>query len=463
MTVEQITTTNRDMYQNVSDSSSLALLEKAEGGKVTLKQISKALDEFKRLYKAGIASPAEIMTLHRAYPNDETFKKEAENFEKENSEPVVLGGPASVELVDREGHLITTVALEKAFDNYMKSFRTRNTMVLHSDVQIGWALPAYINKAGQIFKSGVNDKGLFFITEMRNDTKISDRVKQQIEEGKLKSYSIAGSATKMQNMNKGLQSYMQVDDLELAEVTVCEKGVNQGASFDLLKSDNPAQGSCADGSCLNKSTSKSREDITMILKSNGNIDFTQTFFNWVSKESSDPLVGNKAFAVLENYHGRERIHHNLLDEQGFPKELESEFGRYTPVMENPNYPPWVVNEAGSEGGPIRYDEALTPPKAVLPVLPVTKSFLNWIEKQGKETDAFAIATAQAKKEGYDDFSEGSEGREKRNKIAEDIKGMSDKDLEKWILPALAGAGVGALLTSDKTREDTEKLKLKDKK
>ena len=91
MTAEQITTTNRDMYQSVSDNASLALLEKAEGGKVTLKQISKALDEFKRLYKAGIASPAEIMTLHRAYPNDETFKKEAIKFEKESTEPVVLG------------------------------------------------------------------------------------------------------------------------------------------------------------------------------------------------------------------------------------------------------------------------------------------------------------------------------------------------------------------------------------
>ena len=41
----------------------------------------------------------------------------------------------SIELVDREGHLITTNALGKAFDKYMENFRTRNAMVLHSDVQ----------------------------------------------------------------------------------------------------------------------------------------------------------------------------------------------------------------------------------------------------------------------------------------------------------------------------------------
>ena len=389
MTAEKIITNNRDMYQNVSENSSLSLLEKAEGGKVSIKDISKALDEYKRLYKAGISSAAEIMTLHRAYPDNEVYQKEARKLEKREIEPVVLGGPASVELVDREGHLITTDALGRAFDNYMKSFRTRNAMVLHSDVQVGWALPAYINKSGQIFKSGVNENGLFFITEMRNDTKISDRVKEQINEGRLKSYSIAGSATKMQNMTKGLQSYMQVDDLELAEVTVCEKGVNQGASFDLLKSDKPAQKSCADGSCLTKSAPKPIE--------NG--------------KASDPLVGDKMFAVLENYRGREKEHHNQLDRQGFPKELDPEFARVTPVMENPNYPPWVVGEAGSNLGPKRYEGSS---------LPVTKAFLSWMQKRDKG-DAFAIATSQAKKEGYDDFSEGSEGREKRNDLAEKLK------------------------------------------
>ena len=207
---------------------------------------------------------------------------------------------------------------------------------------------------------------------------------------------------------------MQVDDLELAEVTVCEKGVNQGASFDLLKSEQPAQKSCADGSCLTKSAPEPREEINMVLKSNGNVDFTQTFLGWLSKENgkaTDPLVGDKMFAVLENYRGREKEHHNQLDRQGFPKELDPEFARVTPVMENPNYAPWVVGEAGSKLGPKRYQGGS---------LPVTKAFLEWMEKRDKG-DAFAIATAQAKKEGFKDFSEGSEGREKRNELAEKLK------------------------------------------
>ena len=218
-------------------------------GKVTIKNIEKALDEYKRLHKAGISSPAELLTLSRAYPDDSTYTKALKKMGISDDDKLVIGGPASIELVDREGHLITTDAMSKAFDKYMDNFRTRNAMVLHSDVQVGWALPAYISKGGQIYKSGVSGNGLFFITELRNDTKISKKVAEQIHSGKLKSYSIAGSALKTQNIQKGLTDVMQVDELELAEVTVCEKGVNQGASFDIIKS-SQSHRTCIDGSCL---------------------------------------------------------------------------------------------------------------------------------------------------------------------------------------------------------------------
>ena len=231
----------------IKSSGVLALLEK-QVGQTTMEDIAGALDEYLRLFKAGFASAAEILTLSRAFPNNEEFSQAASRLE---NPPIVVGGPASVEMIDREGHLITTNALTKAFDKYMSNFRTRNAMVLHSDVQVGWALPAYISQGGQIFKSGVNEQGMFFITEVRDDTRIAKRVVEQINEGKLRSYSIAGSALKTQSMQKGLMPYMQVDELELAEVTVCEKGVNQGANFDILKGLSiPPTSTCIDGSCL---------------------------------------------------------------------------------------------------------------------------------------------------------------------------------------------------------------------
>ncbi len=407
-------------------------------GRVTMKVITSALDEYKRLHKAGIASPAELLTLSRAYPDNKVYTTALKKMDIADDDKLVIGGPASIELVDREGHLITTSALAKAFDKYMENFRTRNAMVLHSDVQVGWALPAYISKSGQIFKSGVSGNGLFFITELRNDTKISKKVAEQIHSGKLKSYSIAGSALKTQNIQKGLQDVMQVDELELAEVTVCEKGVNQGASFDIIKSGEAHIGTCIDGSCLVKADEDDESDekqftkeevsyqeategqqkhgfncgtcdhflkdsggcslvtgsiqanywctkhsgnthegpsddepvqkqeVNLIMKQDGNIDFTKSFLEYVKKEM--PQDGIEAFPVLYNTQARQEEHHRLLDRYGFPQEVEPEFARNTPVIEDDpspmghSYVPWAVNEAGSNLGKRFYDDALTKPQ-----------------------------------------------------------------------------------------------------
>ena len=381
-----------------TNDTPVMFLEKAVNGQVSMKEISGALDEYKRLYKAGIVSPAEMLTLSRAYPDNVTYSKELKKMNVSDDDHLVIGGPASIEMVDREGHLITTNALDKAFDKYMANFRTRNAMVLHSDVQVGWALPAYISKSGQIFKSGVNVDGLFFITELRNDTKISKKVAEQIGSGKLKSYSIAGSALKTQNIQKGLQDVMQVDELELAEVTVCEKGVNQAASFDIIKSDEAPTSTCIDGSCLVKEDQDDeepdqekleKEDVNYQEATKGQLDAgfncgTCTFFNkeeqscsivlgkieseyWCSKHSDNTHNGNgfqkgvnlvmnenneidfmksfmnfmqkedldeMQFATLYNTQARQDEHHRLLDRSGFPTEVEPETARYTPVIED---------------------------------------------------------------------------------------------------------------------------------
>jgi len=532
---------NKELYSWNSDDAEIVLLEKAEqSGRTTMEDIADALDEYKRLWQAGIASKGETMTLARAFPDAPEYTEAVGTFG--DTEPLIVGGPASVELIDREGHMITTNALQRAFKRYMANFRTRNAMVLHSDVQVGWALPAYINKSGQIFKSGVDTKGLYFICEIRDDTKIAGRVQEQINQGKLKSYSIAGSATKTQNMQKGLMPYMQVDEMELAEVTVCEKGVNQGAGFDLLKSTYKPTDSCIDGSCLIKLEKREEElhdpinlEVELMEKENGDIDFVKSFESWrkiqksedcpcnefghdsietftdILAKAKDPLH-DKSFTTLQNFEGRTEEHHQLLREYGFPSEQPAEGSRYTPVVEVDtndwgipinNRPPWIVNEAGESLGD-RLDEdspdysksAQAKAKEAAEraghpwysaEIPVTKQFFNYMDDvTGVEVPAdfqrqaysqpydgeknlpitswlkdtstddeekpahqfekscgcetcfqkltdyrgtfqktvenpFAVATAQAKEKGHEDFSEGSKGDKLKDKIAEALK------------------------------------------
>ena len=353
-------TWSKALYQFVEDDAEILPLEKATDGRTTIQEIGEALEEYKKLFKAGIASKAEILTLSRAFPDSPEYTEAAKPFL--DGEPMVVGGPASVELIDREGHMITSNALKKAFGNYMKSFRTRNAMVLHSDVQVGWCLPAYISKGGQIFKSGVDDKGLFFVCEIRDDTRIAKRVMEQVNDGKLKSYSIAGSATKVENVQKGLVPYMRVDDMELAEVTVCEKGVNQSASFDLLKAEEDDE----EKEELKIKIPELKKEL--FFKSNEDIDFLTTFVNYndtIINKAKDPLSAKESFTTLHNYAGRVVEHHRLLDEMKFPSEQPIDAMRYTPTVEgetdekgnviNPRQP-GQVNEAGQHLGD-RLDEA----------------------------------------------------------------------------------------------------------
>ena len=344
----------------ISEDATVSFLEKAQAGKTTLEDIADALDEYKRLHDAGLASPAEIITLARAYPTNKKFTDEADGLdEDEDVKPMVVGGPASVELVDREGHLITTDALKKAFKKFMKNFRARNVMVMHSDVQVGHALPAYISKSGAIFKSGVDDNGLFFISELRGDTRISKRVRDQIIKGGMSSYSIAGSATKSKDIKKSDGSnVLQVDDMELAEVTICEKGVNQGAHFELFKGDKPS-GSCADGSCL---TSHAPTPSTVITIAKEDIpSYTEMFNDWISKA---PMVGGAAGKT--------------------PKSVT---------------PPASANVTGGIGMPVKMS----------------------MEKKKEKVNPYAIATAMAKKKGFKNFAEDSKGDKYRDKITEGIK------------------------------------------
>lgn len=106
----------------------------------------------------------------------------------------------------------------------------------NSDVQAGWPLRVWINNDGEIYKSGVDDRGLYLVSEVRPDITIANKVEKEIEAGIIRSYSIAGSALDKSVETKGGRVIMVVNDLELAEISFCEKPVNQESNFDIIKS-----------------------------------------------------------------------------------------------------------------------------------------------------------------------------------------------------------------------------------
>ena len=151
---------------------------------------------------------------------------------------LVVAGYASVELVDKQGDLITRSALKDAFDGFMKGEKYRNVQLAHSNIQVGEVIDSYIDSNGRMWKSEVDDTGMFVVVKLRSDIEKAREVAAEIRKGNLRGFSIGGQAFKRvrkSDMEKG--DYQEISKMELHEVTICEKGINPEAQFRILKED----------------------------------------------------------------------------------------------------------------------------------------------------------------------------------------------------------------------------------
>ena len=153
-------------------------------------------------------------------------------------EDLIVAGYASVELVDKQGDLITTGALDEAFNKYMDNAQCRNVQLAHSNIQVGEVVPEYTDSSGRLWKSEVDDSGMFVVIRLRNDIEKAREVASEVRKGNLKSFSIGGQAfERVSKSSKERGSYREIRRMELHEVTICEKGINPEAQFRILKQD----------------------------------------------------------------------------------------------------------------------------------------------------------------------------------------------------------------------------------
>jgi HK97 family phage prohead protease len=151
---------------------------------------------------------------------------------------LIIAGYASVELVDKQGDLITTGALNKAFRKFMSDPSFTNVQLAHSNIQVGNVVKSYTDSNGRVWKSEVDDTGLFVVIKLRNDIEKAREVASEIRKGNLRAFSIGGQAFKRVNKSDGMRgSYREIQDMELHEVTICEKGINTESTFRILKED----------------------------------------------------------------------------------------------------------------------------------------------------------------------------------------------------------------------------------
>ena len=174
---------------------------------------------------------------------------------------LVVAGYASVELVDKQGDLITMEALKDGFRKFMQEPKYRNVQLAHSNIQVGEVVPSYTDSEGRLWKSEVDDVGMFVVIQLRDDIEKAREVAAEIRKGKLRGFSIGGQAFKrVRKSDPKHGDYQEISKLELHEITICEKGINPEATFRILKQDGEMQNNTKE-----KVTKMTEEDMTAQL------------------------------------------------------------------------------------------------------------------------------------------------------------------------------------------------------
>ena len=157
---------------------------------------------------------------------------------KASNDDLMIGGYASIEMVDKQNDLITLKALNEAVKKFMEHNKFRNVMTNHSNVQVGEVVESHRDSNGKLWKTQVDDVGFFVVIKLRDDIEKAKEINRGIRKGSLRSFSIGGQALqKVKKHHDDLGEYSEISKLELHEVTICEKGINPEARFDILKED----------------------------------------------------------------------------------------------------------------------------------------------------------------------------------------------------------------------------------
>jgi hypothetical protein len=160
----------------------------------------------------------------------------------------VIWGPASVEVVDKEGDLIEASALSEALPQLLKRARLS---LEHSDQLVGKILekfeteqPVSVTVGDKTFErsefptdvmdmEGI-EPALYVAGKVWDDSRQARETRRKIESGEIDSYSISGEALVTRTKVDNGEAYDEIVDMDLSAVTLCEEGMNQKAKFGLV-------------------------------------------------------------------------------------------------------------------------------------------------------------------------------------------------------------------------------------
>ena len=254
---------------------------------------------------------------------------------------LVVAGYASVELVDKQGDLITMEALTDGFRKFMQEPKYRNVQLAHSNIQVGEVVPSYTDSEGRLWKSEVDDVGMFVVIQLRDDIEKAREVAAEIRKGKLRGFSIGGQAFKrVRKSDPKHGDYQEISKLELHEITICEKGINPEATFRILKQDGETENT------EKKVRKMTEEDMTaqlgdVLSRLEGRLDAMEKGMPPQLKEAMKDKKDDKAM-------DEKKDEKEAMDEKKEEKDDKKKSEEYSDVISS-DYLDWMENTLKSAG------------------------------------------------------------------------------------------------------------------
>jgi len=147
---------------------------------------------------------------------------------------LIIAGYASVEIIDSQKELIPLAVLKEAWDKFSENEDFMIGTLMHSNIPVIKILKEYTDSKGELWKSGVDDTGLFIVALVNDTIEKGKQARELIEKGALAGFSIGGEALASSVHCEG-KCFTRIDKMELHEIAVVDKPANKASVFTIVK------------------------------------------------------------------------------------------------------------------------------------------------------------------------------------------------------------------------------------
>lgn len=152
----------------------------------------------------------------------------------EDNGKLIIAGYASVEIIDSQKELIPLEVLKEAWNKFSENEDFMIGTLMHSNIPVIKILKEYKDSKGELWKSGVDDTGLFIVAVVNDTIEKGKQARELIEKGALAGFSIGGEALASSVHCEG-KCYTRIDKMELHEIAVVDKPANKASVFTIVK------------------------------------------------------------------------------------------------------------------------------------------------------------------------------------------------------------------------------------